>query len=1098
MKELIDFLNHGIFPFVGRSQELEHLLSFWRGTIDAIELRTALLIGEAGSGKSRLVEETIPRITEQGGIVVHIKIFPESDQSIPSLVARGLWYAEEGRHLLGNQPEEEIGAIVGSLRKLSRLRPTLLIVEDMHLLAGESAIEFSTLLNGLAQETLSLLGIARPANLETRSILQRFLIKEIKLSGLLLDDMAPLWKRLFGQLPAEEILKRLHEETNGNPMALRSALRWSVQSGTLTERSDGEWQLTISDHAFRQGLQQSVRLLAEGMIAHLTPEEKESAKDLAPLGEVFARETAESILGTSNQLLERLIYKGILSLSPVALSPLPGNESHHPLLVYTHTLLHQHLLSFPVSKPEDLFELIGEGYPLYSYLPFFLSVLTNGASSCSSTTLIKASKRIMKTVRQLDRSPDWRRAIELWQKGSSLVEQGRENLSEKEQMQLQVEVATWHLIIMRRESESKEFRELVDQYDTLLERYGEKIPPHYRLHALIFRHRTLFRNNYSASLKLWEKVQNVLIQYPELQITLVHFTYLQGVASAAEKNTDNQTLRKVEKEWYRLMDHPSLDEDYRTALQQAIGPYLLKLFRTKDELANRMELFDALDRITSKENVPYTLRKLTLLYDIGEMQQSLRVAREAIYRFSGVEPITTFQSEVIRLCASFALGEEPQRVADSLRSLCATASPELTERFHRLGAIYLGEMGILRGEIGWTVALITELSIDHLDYWPELPLLNALEHGNDLTAVLKILPDESEVEILRKDLAERLSKGVKQIDEMTATAITSFLEQPLLQIDDLLSLHGIIALLTNMKKQAKTLGQLEKNVQDAMDKALVWLSERSLSHLMSPLIELGRSFFNRKQLAERRSTIRRLTERMDKERANEGEYRIHICMLGTITVATSGKEPQGIRGVRQRTMLGLLVAAEIAENSLSNIEFCRIASGEEVDIDLARKTTTMAITRLRENYGSDFVKTGGETYRLNRTFVHVDLIEAVHGFRTAREALRKQALIRAVPAASHAFELLGTDVLFPGLYDSFFEALREDVEITIRSLLIDLASALLHEGDPRAAESLLRQGFKRTPDDEEIASLLQTCLRTTDNRADAERVRLTSESSLME
>jgi len=54
-KNLLDFLNHGILPFVGRDSELERLVRFWSSTIDAGGLRTALLVGEAGIGKSRLV-----------------------------------------------------------------------------------------------------------------------------------------------------------------------------------------------------------------------------------------------------------------------------------------------------------------------------------------------------------------------------------------------------------------------------------------------------------------------------------------------------------------------------------------------------------------------------------------------------------------------------------------------------------------------------------------------------------------------------------------------------------------------------------------------------------------------------------------------------------------------------------------------------------------------------------------------------------------------------------------------------------------------------------------------------------------------------------
>ena len=51
---LLTFLNRGSLPFVGRDAELRQIIQFWEGTARADEMRLALLIGEAGQGKSRI------------------------------------------------------------------------------------------------------------------------------------------------------------------------------------------------------------------------------------------------------------------------------------------------------------------------------------------------------------------------------------------------------------------------------------------------------------------------------------------------------------------------------------------------------------------------------------------------------------------------------------------------------------------------------------------------------------------------------------------------------------------------------------------------------------------------------------------------------------------------------------------------------------------------------------------------------------------------------------------------------------------------------------------------------------------------------------
>ena len=79
---LVHFLNHGLLPFVGRAEQVGRIEQFWRQTAESYGLRSLLLVGEAGVGKSRLVEEVIPRISLAGGAVIHAKLYPDSTTSV--------------------------------------------------------------------------------------------------------------------------------------------------------------------------------------------------------------------------------------------------------------------------------------------------------------------------------------------------------------------------------------------------------------------------------------------------------------------------------------------------------------------------------------------------------------------------------------------------------------------------------------------------------------------------------------------------------------------------------------------------------------------------------------------------------------------------------------------------------------------------------------------------------------------------------------------------------------------------------------------------------------------------------------------------------
>lgn len=240
-KSLVDFLNHGTTPFVGRATELEQLLSFLAGEDeDRNGLEGFLLLGEAGVGKSRLIETCIERISNEGRALLHIKLRPEGSASLPPLIAEAIERSPSVRPLFSAtaSPLESVDLTesLGRIRRIAALRRTSLIIEDIHLLDGERLHEFFSLLDSLRDEPIGLLVAARPLDFPARGILDAYLREEMVLSGLSQNEISRLWEQLFGQVANPEILQTLTDVTQGNGLALRSAMRGGVRASISNHR----------------------------------------------------------------------------------------------------------------------------------------------------------------------------------------------------------------------------------------------------------------------------------------------------------------------------------------------------------------------------------------------------------------------------------------------------------------------------------------------------------------------------------------------------------------------------------------------------------------------------------------------------------------------------------------------------------------------------------------------------------------------------------------------------------------------------------------------------------------------------------------------
>jgi DNA-binding SARP family transcriptional activator len=261
--------------FVGRQREFEELLNGFADVQNG-HGRLFLLVGEPGIGKSRLAEELthhaqargadilVGRCWEAGGAPAYwpwvqalrtcIRLRDPSE--LRTELGRG---APELAHLLPElrelfptlpepvAPDSEgarfrlFQAVAAFLREASRLRPIVLIVDDLHAADAPSLLLLQFVARELADARLLLLGAYRDVDptvgarlgAALSELVREPVTTRITLSGLAEDDIAAYIEVAAGSTPQTDIVGAIHAETEGNPLFMGEVVRLLVAEGAL-------------------------------------------------------------------------------------------------------------------------------------------------------------------------------------------------------------------------------------------------------------------------------------------------------------------------------------------------------------------------------------------------------------------------------------------------------------------------------------------------------------------------------------------------------------------------------------------------------------------------------------------------------------------------------------------------------------------------------------------------------------------------------------------------------------------------------------------------------------------------------------------------
>ncbi|MBS1911196.1 MAG: AAA family ATPase [Bacteroidetes bacterium] len=1087
------FLNHGILPFVGRVAEAERLYQFWVSTATSNQLRVALVVGEAGIGKSRLIEELIPRITRAGGAVVHTKLYPESTASIVPIITRALRTFNARRIASAADAPGTLMGVIAELRKLTHLRPTVLVIEDIHLMQDDALSEFQRLLEALTDEMLGIICVARPMELPIHALLRRRAVEEIHLAGLSFGHITTLLERLFGLRDVPEIVNLLAGTTYGNPLALRSAIRGALRSGTLAlDQASNTWRVAYPLPVLTQSLRQNVNLLSEGMVSHLLDDERQNAALLACLGEIFSREAAREMIPEADLQLEALMAKGILVSARSPATLMPGNTSAYPALAFTHTILHTYLKQRTGCDAATLIRIIGSNAPIYSILPFQVLAANDRPFVVPKDVAGRAVMRAIEVATALDGSPDWRLGIEAWDAAKTIRNGCRDIWSPTEARRFEAELLICRLALQRRMEQPEEFASLVHQLVVVTDDpIPEELRP-YRLRAFAALHALGRRTDSAICTATWERAQNFVGQHPEMRSSPTYVQYLEAAARSMIYMGNDETLREIERQLIALEAGEAAQPEYRNQIRQIIAFHFLELFETEEELARRLQILKEVEpHVDTQHRISFLISKIVFMYLIGRMDEAIRTADSAVPMFRELGlPTNIYFGSLTRLCAVASLVGGIEHLEQAVDALCNDAPNDIPD-FETLAHLALIETAVSLNAFDW----LTQRQHLHKTYVPRLrpetQVLYRLYVGIPLSGHSSV-PRASRT---FKPVAAIISAGTPSSVDAVRQALLNVLRVPVLRLQDIhekRSAIEVIPYFTVLCNDTGLADSLSADVTDAVHRLLEWLLVRRLPLFMSAIVDRYGRYLETRELQRWRARIvdvarDRNTEALGFEQAER--ERPHISMLGHVTFLPLRGQPIPIRGLRLRTLLGLMVANMMRHEPLAQQEFNALAAGTD-DPDKARKTLNGIVFRLREIIGHNAIITEDDTPALNLALLDVDLVEADHALNEATTALREGSLSRAQRWLQQALDLTHGKVPFPALYDDLFERSRQEFEARMRTLLLKVGRALLDERDPEKAEKLLSLGFNAMAGDEELAELLCEAFEATGRHIEAERVRI--------
>jgi DNA-binding CsgD family transcriptional regulator len=248
---------------VGRAAELAELEAAF-AEVESGSPSLALVVGDSGVGKTRLVAELAARVAERGGETLFGECVDLGEGELPyaPLLAALRRLARDGHPVLAALPaaaRAELTALMPALgdgaaartagpdpgaqgrlfeatltllRELGERAPVLLVLEDIHWADSSTRAFLAYLARTLDDERVLVVASYRLDELHRRHPLRPLVaelerdagVRRVALAPLTREELATALRDILGASPAAELVERLYARSEGNPLFMEELL----------------------------------------------------------------------------------------------------------------------------------------------------------------------------------------------------------------------------------------------------------------------------------------------------------------------------------------------------------------------------------------------------------------------------------------------------------------------------------------------------------------------------------------------------------------------------------------------------------------------------------------------------------------------------------------------------------------------------------------------------------------------------------------------------------------------------------------------------------------------------------------------------------